>query len=37
MPRWQLADADTLHAAIARLNRPAPRHSPPRSGARDSG
>lgn len=37
VPREQLADAAALRASIARLNRPAPRHSPPRSGARDSG
>jgi hypothetical protein len=37
VPREHLADPAILRASIARLNRPAPRHSPPRSGARDSG
>lgn len=37
IPREHLADPAILREAIARLNRPAPRHSPPRSGVRDSG
>lgn len=37
IPREHLADPAILRAAIARLKRPAPRHSPPRSGVRDSG
>ncbi len=37
VPREHLAHPGRLRASIARLNRPAPRHSPPRSGARDSG